>query len=157
MMNKAAARGSVEVEALLRDRMRWAERIVASEKGTRGETRKLSQYGNSALVGRAWRRGKIFLKRRYSMVGQGRRRRGAYEVEKGQDNVFCSPALAPSDRGEERRRERGEGPWSAGSSTSTRTSTTSTSTHRGPGVRCVSLCEREGGVGGSGCVRVVRV
>lgn len=52
MMNKAAARGSAEVEALLRDWMRWAEGIVASEKGTRGETRKLSQYCNSALVGR---------------------------------------------------------------------------------------------------------
>lgn len=38
------------------------------------------------------------------MVGQGQRRRGAYEVEKGQDNVFCSPALAP--RGGEEARER---------------------------------------------------
>lgn len=105
-------RGSADMEGLLRERLRWVDEIAGSEKGTRGETRKLSWKWDSALVGRVWRRGDMFLKRRHSMVGQKQekqRRRGAYEVEKGQDNVFCSPALAPRGRRGGAREAKGPG------------------------------------------------
>ncbi|TQV99406.1 hypothetical protein IF1G_01621 [Cordyceps javanica] len=72
------------------------------------------------------------------MVGQVERRRGAYEVEKGQDNVFCSPALAPRG-GEEEARERRRALVGWVIHIHQDIHRTSTSTHRGPGVRCESV------------------